>query len=192
MQALVLLSAVILGLILGRIFRFTLPDWSTEVILYALVFFVGLDLSKEKIERKFMHRIAVAVFSTILGTLNFAFVSSFFLPLKKLEVLAAASGFGWYSLSAILITSSYSAYLGSISFFSNVLRELMGIVLIPFGIKISKLGTISVAGATSMDTLLGLVASYSDRETALISFGHGFIVSMLVPVMVNFFLGLLK
>lgn len=192
MQAVILLSAVALGLIFGRIFRFTLPDWSTEVILYALVFAVGLDLSGEKIERRFLRKITIAVFSTIFGTLSFALLSSFLLPLRKLEVLAAASGFGWYSLSAILITSSYSAYLGSISFFSNVLRELMGIVLVPFGIKISKLGTISVAGATSMDTLLGLVASYSDRETALISFGHGFIVSMLVPVMVNFFLGLLK
>ncbi|ODN29914.1 lysine exporter LysO family protein [Fervidobacterium thailandense] len=192
MQAVILLSAVVLGLVFGRIFRFTLPDWSTEVILYALVFAVGLDLSKERIERRFLKNITIAVFSTLFGTLSFVLLSSLFLPLKKLEILAAASGFGWYSLSAILITSSYSAYLGSISFFSNVLRELLGIVLVPFGMKVSKLGTISVAGATSMDTLLGLVASYSDRETALISFGHGFIVSMLVPVMVNFFLGLLK
>ncbi|MFN6991889.1 MAG: lysine exporter LysO family protein, partial [Fervidobacterium sp.] len=139
----------------------------------------------------FIKDIVLVILSTICGTLLFTFILSFILPLKTFEILAAASGFGWYSLSSILITTSYSAYLGSISFFSNVLRELIAIVLAPFGLKKTKYGTISVAGATSMDTLLGLIAMYSDRETALVSFGHGFIISILVPVFVNFFLKLL-
>lgn len=191
MSAAILILSVIVGLIVGRTTKIELPQNLVAIILYLLVFLVGLDLSKEKIERRFFKDIMLVIISTLSGTLLFAFFLSFLLPLKKLEVLAAASGFGWYSLSSIIITTSYSAYIGSISFFSNVLRELMAIMLTPFGLKKTRYGTIAVAGATSMDTLLGLIAMYADKETALVSFGHGFIVSILVPVFVNFFLKLL-
>jgi len=191
MTVVLLIGSVIIGLIIGRLTHFELPSGTVEIVLYSLVALVGLDLSKEKIEKKFFKDIILAIVSTILGTLSFALILSFILPLKRLETLLAASGFGWYSLSAVLISSSYSAYIGSISFFANVLRELIAIVISPFAIRKSRYGTISVAGATSMDTLLGIIATYSDRETALVSFGHGFIVSLLVPVFVNFFLKLL-
>ncbi|MGQ9856006.1 MAG: lysine exporter LysO family protein [Fervidobacterium sp.] len=186
-----LLGSVIAGLIIGRLTHIELPGNTVEIVLYSLVLLVGLDLSKEKIEKRFLKDIVGVIISTIVGTLAFAFVLSFFLPLKKMETIVAASGFGWYSLSAVLITNSYSAYIGSISFFANVLRELIAIIISPFGLKFSRYGTISVAGATSMDTLLGIIATYSDRETALVSFGHGFVISLLVPVFVNIFLKLL-
>ncbi len=191
MTVVLLIGSVIIGLIIGRLTRFELPSGTVEIVLYSLVALVGLDLSKEKVKKKFFEDIILAIVSTILGTLSFVLILSFILPLKRLETLLAASGFGWYSLSAVLISSSYSAYIGSISFFANVLRELIAIVISPFAIRKSRYGTISVAGATSMDTLLGIIATYSDRETALVSFGHGFIVSLLVPVFVNFFLKLL-
>ncbi len=192
MSAVILLSSVVIGLVVGRITKFELPDNVVALILYILVLLVGLDLSKEKIEKRLFKDVSLVILSTVGGTFLFTFLLSFFLPLRKLEVLAAASGFGWYSLSSVIISTSYSAYLGSISFFANVLRELCAIVVAPFGLKKSKYGTISVAGATSMDTLLGLIATYSNRETALLSFGHGFVVSMLVPIFVNLFLRLMK
>jgi uncharacterized membrane protein YbjE (DUF340 family) len=192
MSAIFLIFSVIAGLLIGRFTHFQFQGKIVEIILYTLVFLVGIDLSKEKLEKKLVKDILLTTLSTVIGTLTFAFILSLFLPLKKLEVLLSASGFGWYSLSAIIITNTYSAYIGSISFFSNVIRELIAIVLSPFALKHSKYATISVAGATSMDTLLGIISMYSDRETALVSFGHGFIISMLVPISVNFFLGLLS
>ena len=192
MSAVLLISSVLIGLLVGRITHFQLPGNFVEIVLYALIFVVGIDLSKEKIEKRFVKDIALIIVSTVGGTLLFAYILSFFIPLNTLETLMAASGFGWYSLSAVIISSSYSAYVGSISFFANVLRELFAIIITPFAMKKSKYGTISVAGATSMDTLLGVITMYSDRETALISFGHGFIISILVPIIVNAFLGFLK
>ncbi|HOK34179.1 MAG TPA: lysine exporter LysO family protein [Fervidobacterium sp.] len=192
MSAVLLISSVLIGLLVGRITHFQLPGNFVEIVLYALIFVVGIDLSKEKIEKRFVKDIALIIVSTVGGTLLFAYILSLFIPLNTLETLMAASGFGWYSLSAVIISSSYSAYVGSISFFANVLRELFAIIITPFAMKKSKYGTISVAGATSMDTLLGVITMYSDRETALISFGHGFIISILVPIIVNAFLGFLK
>ena len=192
MSAVLLISSVLIGLLVGRITHFQLPGNFVEIVLYALIFVVGIDLSKEKIEKRFVKDIALIIVSTVGGTLLFAYILSLFIPLNTLETLMAASGFGWYSLSAVIISSSYSAYVGSISFFANVLRELFAIIITPFAMKKSKYGTISVAGATSMDTLLGVITMYSDRETALISFGHGFIISIFVPIIVNAFLGFLK
>lgn len=188
MSAVLLLSSVFAGLLIGRVTHFQSPGNFVQIFLYLLTFAVGIDLSKEKIEKRFIKDIVLTIISTVVGTLGFAYILSFFIPLKKLETLLAASGFGWYSLSAVIIGNSYSAYIGSISFFANVLRELLAIIISPFAIKKSKYGTISVAGATSMDTLLGIITMYSDRETALVSFGHGFIISMLVPIVVNMFL----
>lgn len=192
MSAVVLLSSVVVGLITGRMAKFQLPSNAIALILYILVLLVGLDLSKEKIEKRLFKDISLVILSTVGGTFLFTFLLSFFLPLKKLEVLTAASGFGWYSLSSVMISASYSAYLGSISFFANVLRELFAIVILPLSLRKSKYGTISVAGATSMDTLIGLIATYGNRETVLVSFGHGFVISMLVPVFVNLFLRLMN
>jgi len=192
MSAVLLISSVLIGLLVGRITHFQLPGNFVEIVLYALIFVVGIDLSKEKIEKRFVKDIALIIVSTVGGTLLSAYILSLFIPLNTLETLMAASGFGWYSLSAVIISSSYSAYVGSISFFANVLRELFAIIITPFAVKKSKYGTISVAGATSMDTLLGVITMYSDRETALISFGHGFIISIFVPIIVNAFLGFLK
>lgn len=190
MEVIFLLSAVVLGVVLGRTFRFVAPDGVAEFLLYVLVFVVGLDLSREKLERRVLSHILMASIATVVGTLASVAMLAPLLGLRLTEVLAAASGFGWYSLSAIVITNSYSAVLGSISFFSNVMRELIAVVILPFGIRLTRYGTISVAGATSMDTLLGLVAAYADREAVLVSFGHGFVVSMLVPVFVNLFVAL--
>jgi len=188
MSAVLLLSSVFAGLLIGRVTHFQFPGNFVQIFLYLLTFAVGIDLSKEKIEKRFIKDIVLTIISTVVGTLGFAYILSFFIPLKKLETLLTASGFGWYSLSAVIIGNSYSAYIGSISFFANVLRELLAIIISPFAIKKSKYGTISVAGATSMDTLLGIITMYSDRETALVSFGHGFIISILVPIVVNMFL----
>jgi len=51
MAVLFLIGSVLLGLLIGRIAHFQLPDGSVEVVLYLLVALVGLDLSKEKIEK---------------------------------------------------------------------------------------------------------------------------------------------
>lgn len=42
-----------------------------------------------------------------------------------------ASGFGWYSLSGILLTESFGPVIGSAAFFNDLARELIAIMLIP-------------------------------------------------------------
>jgi len=51
MSAVLLISSVLIGLLVGRITHFQLPGNFVEIVLYALIFVVGIDLSKEKIEK---------------------------------------------------------------------------------------------------------------------------------------------
>ncbi|MCS5961278.1 lysine exporter LysO family protein [Klebsiella pneumoniae subsp. pneumoniae] len=64
--------------------------------------------------------------SSLLGGILNAFILG--LPLKT--GLAMASGFGWYSLSGILLTESFGPVIGSAAFFNDLCRELLAIMLI--------------------------------------------------------------
>ncbi|MFN4190403.1 MAG: LysO family transporter, partial [Pseudothermotoga sp.] len=80
MSAVVLLSSVVVGLITGRMAKFQLPGNAIALILYILVLLVGLDLSKEKIEKRLFKDISLVILSTVGGTFLFTFLLSFFLP----------------------------------------------------------------------------------------------------------------
>ena len=40
-----------------------------------------------------------------------------------------SSGYGWYSLSGIVITSAYGAQWGSVALLNDLLRELFALLL---------------------------------------------------------------
>ena len=190
-----LLSSVVVGVVAGRFLNFQVPDNLFTILLMILVFVVGIDIgSEENILKKIKVNLKIIVlqsFFMMVGSLVVVSIVSFFTQLTLKESLLAASGFGWYSLSAIMITDLYSPLLGAISFTSNVIREVIAIVIIPIAAKFSKLGAVSIAGATSMDTLLGIISKSTDKESTLIGFGQGVIVSSCVPLVISLIYNLL-
>lgn len=184
-----LVLAVIIGIIFGRFVKLEIPNWIFTLLLMFLVFIVGVDIGgEEKILNKIrsnLGKIFIQSFLTIIGSFLGAALVSFITDLSLKESIGAASGLGWYSLSGIMITNLYSPILGAVSFTSNVLRELISIVIIPLLSKITPLGAISAAGATSMDTLLGLISKYTSKEETLIAFGQGVILTALIPFLIT-------
>lgn len=69
--------------------------------------------------------VVVVASSMLAGVINALILG---LPLKT--ALAMASGFGWYSLSGILLTESFGPVIGSAAFFNDLARELIAIMLI--------------------------------------------------------------
>ena len=130
-----MILAVVIGIVLGRLVKFEIPDWTFTILLMFLVFIVGVDIgSEEKILSKIksnLGKMFIQGFLTIAGSLFGAIFVSFITDLSLKESIGAAAGLGWYSLSGIMITNLYSPLLGAISFTSNVLRELLSIVIIP-------------------------------------------------------------
>ncbi|KAA0259329.1 lysine exporter LysO family protein [Deferribacter autotrophicus] len=168
-------------------------DRITDYALYLLLFLIGYGIGRDKeslIKLFTADRYAFLVpIGTIIGTLFGGYVASFFLNLTIRDSLAISAGFGWYSLSAVIIAKLKSADLGSIAFLSNVARELISIILVPFLARYAgPYVSIAPGGATTMDTTLPIIEKYAGESAAVVAFINGFILSALVPVLVPFIL----
>ncbi|WP_150318206.1 lysine exporter LysO family protein, partial [Enterobacter hormaechei] len=101
-----------------------------EYTLISLLFLIGIQLRNNGMtlkqivlnRRGMMVAVIVVASSMVAGVIN-AFILD--LPLKI--GLAMASGFGWYSLSGILLTESFGPVIGSAAFFNDLARELIAI-----------------------------------------------------------------
>lgn len=194
-----ILIALMLGIVSGL---FIMPDAVYEntgllldIGLCLLLFFVGIDLGSNKDIFKNLKnvgfKILIVPFATIAGSLVGGIVCSFIFKIDLFGSLAIASGLSWYTLSAIIITP-ISAELGTVAFLSNVFREVMAFILIPFIAKhIGYLETIAAGAAISMDTGLPMVTKNTNQEVAVISFISGVILSLAVTVLVPIFVGLI-
>ncbi len=195
MIIILLVASVCFGIGMGHLSAFSLPSDLSTVLLVVLVFVVGIDIgSGERIFVKLrlsLPRILWQSICTIAGTFFGAVLCSWFLPLTVLETMTASSGLGWYSLSGTMISQMYSPLLGAVSFASNVFREVLAILLVPALSKKAPNGAISIGGATTMDTLLGLISRYASPDHTLIAFGQGVILSVTVPLWISFFLHIL-
>jgi uncharacterized membrane protein YbjE (DUF340 family) len=187
-----IIAAVASGIAVGLFF---FPQYLVRNIgliidfgLCALLFFVGIDIGRNKDIIKQIKacgfRILLVPIMIALGSITGSIAGGFVIGLPINESGAIGAGFGWYSLSAIIL-SDYSAETGAIAFITNVCRELFALMTIPFIARyIGKLESIAPAGATAMDTSLAVVSRATDSKTAVVSFITGVVLSLLVPILV--------
>ncbi|MPM17204.1 Lysine exporter LysO [bioreactor metagenome] len=166
-----------------------------DVGLCMLLFSVGVDIGSNKDIFKNLKNVGFKLLivpaATVLGSLFGGILCSILFKMNLFGSLAVASGFTWYTLSAIIITP-VSAELGTIAFLTNVFREIIAFISIPFIAKhIGYLETIAVGGAISMDTGLPIITRNTSQEVVIISFISGIIISLMVPLLVPIFVGLL-
>ncbi len=114
-------------------------------------------------------------------------INAFILDLPLKTSPAMASGFGWYSLSGILLTESFGPVIGSAAFFNDLARELIAIMLIPGSVRRSRSTALGLCGATSMDFTLPVLQRSGGLEMVPAAIVHGFILSLLVPILMAFF-----
>ncbi|WP_425531594.1 lysine exporter LysO family protein [Chromohalobacter nigrandesensis] len=117
-----------------------------------------------------------------------AFAASFFVPLSLSQTFAISSGFGWYTLSGILLTQLGDPLLGSIAFTSDLIRELFALLLLPMFARIGGGNVaIGVAGATAMDVTLPVIEKHCGSSYVPLALLSGGIITMLVPFLIPFF-----
>jgi uncharacterized membrane protein YbjE (DUF340 family) len=185
------------GVLLGLTGKLELLSTITDpgkYALFLLMFLVGIsigaDSSSLSTVKKQGTRLLLVPAATIFGTLSGAlFISAFLNGITIREGLAVGAGFGYYSLSSIIITELHSESLGVTALLANVIREIITLMLAPLMVVFfSKLGPITAAGATSMDTTLPIITTVSGKDFAIIALVHGIILTMLVPLLVTFIL----
>ncbi len=186
-------AGIILGLFLPESFG-VVNDYLLDIGLCALLFFVGIDLGRSndivsQIKnlglKALLIPLAIAV-GSILAGIGLGLLMGY----RWNEGAAVASGFAWYSLAPLII-APYSAELGAVAFLSNVTRELLTVVSIPFIAKhIGYFEAIGPTGAAGMDTMLPIVSAETDSATALVCFVSGVVLTFMVPFLVSFFISL--
>lgn len=171
-----------------------LSENATFVCLYMLMACVGFGigqnrelLSSVKATKKKL--LLMPLFTIVFTWIGSLIVALLFSHYTFTEWLAVGSGFGYYSLSSILITGVKGAELGTIALLYNVLREIFGIVFAPLWAKyFGPLAPITVGGATTADTTLPAVSRASGEQYIPVSIFHGILVDFTVPFLVPFFL----
>lgn len=192
-------GAILFGVIMGRWFipeAFTpYIDPVTTLALCAMLVGIGIDIGSKRETWGKLWEMGVKVFLVPVlvaaGSLAGAAAGGTIMGMPINESTAIGAGFGWYSLSGVLLAKIYSVETGALAFLTNVARELIAFLIIPL-LAARSIGVVAVApgGATTMDTTLPLIARVTDPETAIIAVVNGLVLSSMVPVLVPLFISL--
>jgi len=187
-----LLTAVITGILSGLVLPQNLTanlDQLTTWAICLLLVGIGVDLGKNKHTLTKLRTLGWGILGIplliALGSIIGTMVAGLLLGIPINESSAIGAGFGWYSLSGVLLAKIHHAETGALAFLTNVSREVIALTTIPLiAKKIGYLTSIAPGGATTMDTTLPLISKSTDTNTTAIAFINGLILSALVPLLV--------
>lgn len=188
---LIMIGTVVVGFLFG--FFTPLFDWfSSDMItpvLYLLLFVVGMQMVQNGVNLLPLLKSPLMLLlplSTILGTYLGALAIPLVTTYTLREGFALVSGFGWYSLSGVLISSLGDPHLGAVSFLSNLFRESFSFILIPLLATFSHFSyaAVSIAGATSMDVTLPLLKKSLGETIVPLAITHGVLMTLVAPLLI--------
>ena len=194
-KPLILLVLVVIGTGVGFVLPLvaivrdgTVSNW----ILYFLLFIIGMQMAGSGAslgKMLFQPAVLLVPAVTIVGTLAGSLGTLMFDGMTPGRALALGSGFGWYSLSGVLISNLGDPMLGAAAFIANLLRETLAFLSIPLLRFTGRCESgIGIAGATSMDVTLPVVEDSWGAGVIPLSVAHGVILSFLVPFLVPLFM----
>jgi uncharacterized membrane protein YbjE (DUF340 family) len=194
-SSLIILSVFALGILAGL--SHLLPasvnlDSLSMSVLYVLMFLVGISLGLDKHIweqlREINPRLILIPITTIAGTALgiIAYLLLFSYP-KGADLFAIGAGLGYYSFSSIYINKISGETMGIIALLANISREVITLIFTPIIVKyFGKIAPITCGGATTSDTTLPVILTYSGKEYVLGSVLNGVILTLLVPIVVAF------
>lgn len=198
MMSLVITLAVVCGLVFGRFILNAeqvtalsgLGSWALALVLFTIGYELATDRTSWRRFRQLGWRVLLVPAAIIAGSLTGSILAGLMVDLGPAEALSVGAGFGWYSLSGVLLSNLGYPSLGAIAFLSNVFRELAAVLSIPLISRhLGPFAAIAPGGATTMDTTLPLLSRYGTHESTMVAFVSGAVLSMLVPMLVPFFAG---
>ncbi|HHF2856574.1 TPA: lysine exporter LysO family protein [Vibrio diabolicus] len=183
------------GLVVGLLLPIDLSwvDTASEWILFLLLFFIGIQLRNSGLTLRqiLLNKQGMAIAAIVIATCMLGgVIAAILLDLPLYQALAMASGFGWYSLAGILMGDAFGPVFGGASFLIELMRELVALVAIPLFIRSYPCTAIGYAGATAMDFTLPVIQTTGGVRCVPVAIVSGFILSLLVPVMMLFFVSL--
>ncbi|MDI5891018.1 lysine exporter LysO family protein [Halomonas rhizosphaerae] len=198
--SLALVAVVVAGVVSGLLLEwltgsglFATAETVAEGVLYALLALIGCQLrnSGMPLRQIVLNRFGLAIALTLAASsLVGGLLAAPLLELRWNEGLALAAGFGWYSLSGILVGDQLGPLMGGVAFFNDLARELLAFVLIPLVIRRHAALAIGYGGATSMDFTLPVIQQHGGVACVPVAVVSGFLLSLLSPPLILFLLSL--
>ena len=182
-------AGVVLGLMEISLDTDTLAEWA----LYALLALIGCQLrsSGMSLRQILLNRHGLFIALTVMASsLLGGLLAAPLLALDWNQGMAMSAGFGWYSLSGILIGDQLGPILGGAAFFNDLSRELLAFLLIPLTIQRFTPLAIGFGGATSMDFTLPVIQQTGGVACVPVAVVSGFLLSLASPPMILFLLSL--
>ena len=157
-------------------------DWlglvheASNLAVYAMLAAVGMSLGFDsrawRILRDLKGWVVLVPLMIIVGTFLGGVAAWTMLDMSFRDVMAVAAGFGYYSLSSMLINQLADVSLGSLLFAPLFARAFGG------------LGPLSAAGAASDTCLPAIIRTSGERNTILGIFS-GMVLTIAVPIFVT-------
>ncbi|MGO3858965.1 MAG: lysine exporter LysO family protein [Neisseriaceae bacterium] len=191
-SALTLFGYIFAGFLIGYALKDYghLPDSFSTMVLMLLLLFIGIQLRSSGIG---LRRVLINQRGLIMSVLFMAsslvggLLAALLLGLPVFQGLSIASGFGWYSLSSIVITDAFGPVMGSVAFLNDLLREFLAFALIPLLMRRHPSTAIGTGGATSLDFVLPVIQRSGGIEVVPIAISFGFVVNIFAPILMIFF-----
>ncbi|WP_166256917.1 lysine exporter LysO family protein [Marinobacter salicampi] len=193
LSALKPMVAVMAGLLAGYYLLPDLPlveDVATGALML-LLFLIGLQLRNAglSLRRLLMNRQGLGVaMSLSVSSLLAGLLVIPLLGIPWYQGMALVSGFGWYSLSGIVVGEALGPAWGGVAFLNDVMREIIALAIIPLVIGRRPALAIGYGGATAMDFTLPVIRSSGGLVCVPVAIASGFILSFISPVLMGLFL----
>lgn len=192
LESLQLCGVLLIGFFVGLTgFKFLhYADKGSQIALMILLLLVGIQLRNSGMSLKqiLVNRRGTTI-AIVMGAsaLVGGAIAAFLLGIPVKMGLALASGFGWYSLTGIVLTDAYGPVMGSAAFFNDLARELAAIMLIPLIINRYRSTALGICGSTSMDFTLPVLQRSGGVSIVPAAIVHGFVLSLITPILMAFF-----
>ncbi|HBF07786.1 MAG TPA: hypothetical protein DHW71_09140 [Gammaproteobacteria bacterium] len=194
LQEITVLVYLIAGFFIGQLEFLSIEDihhlsWGVLIVLLVMI---GLDLRVHGIHlgkamlNKAGFIMAMVVFvSSLVAAVLIHFVSD----LSLAESVAVTSGYGWYSLTGVLVTQKAGAYIGGLAFTLDICRELLVILSLPVLSRVHSAVGVGYCGATAVDVTLPFLKKAYGIEIVPLALSSGLILSVITPVLIMAVLG---
>ncbi|MBF0658216.1 lysine exporter LysO family protein [Psychrobacter sp. NG25] len=184
---------VLIGMVIGYFLpaNYMPPENTMTVLLMILILLVGIGLKGSGItlkevllNKRGVEMSVVFTIAVLAGGLIFALMFS---DVSWTKGLALSSGFGWYSLSAIVMTDAYGAVWGSVALFNDLIREFFALIFIPVFMRKYPSAAVGLGGATSLDFTLPIIQQSGGLKVVPLAISFGFIINIVSPVLMVLF-----
>ncbi len=159
---------------------------SSSMPLSILILLVGIDLTQIKLDARWFSRsILIVPVSVVIGSMLGGAIAAWMTGESMKVSLALSSGFGWFTLSSVMIGDALGQTYGTMALMTDLLRELLAIVVLYTLGRHQPQVSIGSAGATALDSTLPIIKQACSPDAVPLALVSGFLLTLLAPVFIS-------